>query len=131
MSSLYKLCHVVVLSKHNWLILLLYAFYTVLSAWVDLKSPSHFLSNFDARKSTETLEKNRNTTSVQFSRSVVSDSLWPRCLCSPWNSPGQNTGVAFPFSRGSSQPRDWTQVSPLQADSLPTELWGKPILWAY
>ena len=32
-------------------------------------------------------------------------------LCS-WNSPGKNTGVvAIPFSRGSSQPRDWTQVS--------------------
>ena len=37
-------------------------------------------------------------------------------LCDPMdytgNSPGQNTGVgAFPFSRGSSQPRDPTQVS--------------------
>ena len=31
-------------------------------------------------------------------------------LYGPWNSPGQNTG-AFPFSRGSSQLRDWTQVS--------------------
>ena len=30
--------------------------------------------------------------------------------------------VAFPFSRGSSQPRERTQVSALQADSLPTEL---------
>ena len=31
--------------------------------------------------------------------------------------------VAFPFSKGSSKPRDWTQVSPaLQADSLPAEL---------
>ena len=31
--------------------------------------------------------------------------------CSPWNSPGQNTGViAFPFSRGSSQLRDETQI---------------------
>ena len=30
----------------------------------------------------------------------------------PWNSPGQNMEwVAFPFSRGSSQPRDQTQVS--------------------
>ena len=29
--------------------------------------------------------------------------------------------VAFPFSRGSSQPRDQTQVSALQADSLPAE----------
>ena len=25
--------------------------------------------------------------------SVVTDSLWLRGLCSPWNSPGQNTGV--------------------------------------
>ena len=24
---------------------------------------------------------------------VMSDSLWPHRLCSPWNSPGQNTGV--------------------------------------
>ena len=44
--------------------------------------------------------------------SVVSDSLRPHELCSPWNSPGQSTGVvAFPFSRGSSQARDRTQVS--------------------
>ena len=34
--------------------------------------------------------------------------------------------VAFPFSRGSSQPRDGTQVSAWQADSLPAELPGKP-----
>ena len=27
------------------------------------------------------------------SRSVMSDSLWPHGLYSPWNSPGQNTGV--------------------------------------
>ena len=27
------------------------------------------------------------------SRSVVSDSLWPHGLYSPWNSPGENTGV--------------------------------------
>ena len=26
--------------------------------------------------------------------SVVSDSLWPQGLYSPWNSPGQNTGVS-------------------------------------
>ena len=33
--------------------------------------------------------------------------------------------VAFPFSRGSSQPKDRTQVSTLQADSLPAEPQGK------
>ena len=37
-------------------------------------------------------------------------SLRPRGLYSPWNSPGQNIG-AFHFSRGSSQLRDRTQVS--------------------
>ena len=36
--------------------------------------------------------------------------------------------VANSFSRGSSRPRNWTQVSCLQADSLPTELQGKPSL---
>ena len=35
--------------------------------------------------------------------------------------------VAFPFSRGSSQPRDQTQVSALQAESLPTEPPGEPM----
>ena len=34
--------------------------------------------------------------------------------------------VAFPFSRGSSQFRDRTQVSALQAGSLPAEPQGKP-----
>ena len=38
--------------------------------------------------------------------------LWPHGLYSPWNSPGQNLElVAIPFSRGSSQPRGWPQVS--------------------
>ena len=45
-------------------------------------------------------------------RSVVSNSLQPHRLYGPWDSPGQNTGgVAVPFSKGSSQPRDQTQVS--------------------
>ena len=48
------------------------------------------------------------------SRSVVSDSLKPLGLYSPWNSPSQNTGME--------------RRSPtLQADSLPAELQGKPI----
>ena len=34
--------------------------------------------------------------------------------------------VAFSFSRGSSQPRDWPRSSTLQADSLPAEPQGKP-----
>ena len=101
------------------------------------------------------------------SHSVVSDSLRPHRLYSPWNSPGQNTGVGslsllqgifpiqgsnpglshcgqilsqlshrvspgildwvvYPFSSGPSQPGIELWSPALQADSLPTELPGKP-----
>ena len=55
------------------------------------------------------------------SHSVMSDSLWPHGLYSPWNSPGQNTGV------GSLSLSTWIESrSPvLQADSLPSEPQGK------
>ena len=90
-------------------------------------------------------------------------------LYSPWDSPGQNTGVgsrsllqgilptqglnsglshcrpilyqlshqgsprildrvAYPFSSGSSQPRNWTGVSCIAGRFLPAELPGKPCL---
>ena len=43
---------------------------------------------------------------------VVSDSLWPHELCSPWNSPGQNTGVgSLSLLQGIFPPRNWTWVS--------------------
>ena len=74
---------------------------------------------------------------IRESHSVVSNSLWPHELYSPWNSPGQNTGVnpglphcrqilyqlshkgrpriwewvAYPVCRGSSQPKNQTRVS--------------------
>ena len=35
-------------------------------------------------------------------------------------------GLTIPFSRGSSQPRDWTQVSHIVGRSLPEPQW-KPI----
>ena len=38
--------------------------------------------------------------------------------------------VAVPFSRGSSRPRIEPESSALQADSLPLELPGKPLVWA-
>ena len=46
------------------------------------------------------------------SHSLVSNSLWPHRLDSPWNSPGQNTGVGnLSLLQASSQPRNHTQVS--------------------
>ena len=55
--------------------------------------------------------------------SVVSNSLRPHGLYSPWNAPGQNTGVrTFPFSKRFPNP-GIEPVSPtLQVDSLPAEL---------
>ena len=59
------------------------------------------------------------------SQSVMSDSLRPmdyivhgilQAIILVW--------IASPFSRASSQPRDQTHVSPLQADSLPAEPQG-------
>ena len=57
---------------------------------------------------------------------VKDDQSWLTLCNGLENSLGQNTGVgAFPFSRGSSHPRDGTQVSHMCAGSLPAELPGK------
>jgi len=46
------------------------------------------------------------------SLSVMSNYLGLHGLYSSWDSPGQKTGVgSLPFSSGSSQPRDQSQVS--------------------
>ena len=69
---------------------------------------------------------------VRANHSIVSDS--DPVDCSPPGSSGH--GIlqvrilewgAISSSRGSSQPRDQTQVSALQVDSLPSEPPGKPI----
>ena len=64
------------------------------------------------------------------SGSVVSDRLQVHGLHSPWNSPGQNTEEgSLPFSRGSLPNPEIEPRSPaLQADSLPAESQGKPIV---
>ena len=61
------------------------------------------------------------------SRSVVSDSLRPHGLYSPWNSPGQNTGVgSHPLLQGLF-PTQGSKPGLLhyrQIDSLPSEHQG-------
>ena len=64
---------------------------------------------------------------VKWSRSVVSISLWPHGLYSPWNSPDLNTGVGSrSLLQGSSQPRDRTQVSHIASRFFTAEPQGKP-----
>ena len=47
----------------------------------------------------------------------------PHGLYSPWNSPGQDTGVgSLSLLQGIFPPRDPTQVSRITGDSLPAEL---------
>ena len=62
------------------------------------------------------------------SYSIVSDSLQPHGLCSPWNSPGQNTGVGSvsPSPGDLPNPGIESRSPALQADSLPAEPPGKP-----
>ena len=57
----------------------------------------------------------------------MSDSLWPHGLYSPWDSPGQNTGVgSLSLLQGNlSNPGIETRSPTFQADSLPAELPGK------
>ena len=59
------------------------------------------------------------------SRSVVSDSLRHHGLYSPWNSPGQNSGVSFPSLGDLPNPEIKPGSPALQVDSLPAELPGK------
>ena len=61
------------------------------------------------------------------SRSVVSDTLRSHGPYSPWNSPGQNTGVEpFPSPADLPKPEIKCRSPALQVDSLPAEPQGKP-----
>ena len=63
---------------------------------------------------------------------VMSNSLRPHGLYSPWNSPGQNTGVGSLsllqgiFPTQGSNPGSGLNGGALQAESLPAEPQGKP-----
>ena len=61
------------------------------------------------------------------SHSVVSSSLQPQALHSPWNSPGQNIEwEPFPSPGDLPYPGTKPRSPTLQADFLPTEPQGKP-----
>ena len=58
-----------------------------------VKGSEHLLSHINPLHQFRVLDSTLFCEWVSDSRSVVSDSLWPHDLYSPWNSPGQNTGV--------------------------------------
>ena len=65
------------------------------------------------------------------SHSVMFKFLQLRGLYSPWNSPGQNTGMGslFPSPGNLPNPEIEPRFLTLQVDSLPAELQGKPLLF--
>ena len=62
---------------------------------------------------------------VSESHLVMSNSLQPHRLYSPWDSPGQNTGVEFPSPGDLPNPGIELRSPASWADSLPAELPGK------
>jgi len=71
----------------------------------------------------------RNSQSKSESLSVMSDSLQPHGLYSPWNSPGQNTRMgSFPFPGDLPKPGIEPKSPALREDSLPAEPPGKPVI---
>ena len=70
--------------------------------------------------------------SVKVQVSVVSDSLWPRGLYSPWNCPGQNAGVgSLSLLQGIFQPRNQTGVSCIAGRFFTHWAMRKPLKWSY
>ena len=83
--------------------------------------PSHSLSGDNLS------DMNKISNAEKKSRSVVSDSLWPHGLYSPWDSPGQNTGVGSLPLLQEIFPTQESNLGLLHcADSLPAELPGEP-----
>ena len=62
------------------------------------------------------------------SHSLQTHELYPARLLSPWDSPGKNTGASIPFSKGSSRPRDQSNMGlpHCRADSLSSDPPDKP-----
>ena len=71
----------------------------------------------------------KKKSSISRSHSVVSNSLRPHRLYSPWNYPGQNkwSGQPFPSPGDLPNPRIEPRSSALQEDALSDEPQGKPI----
>ena len=131
------MCYVTTIHKHTWYI----------STFIWILHPLHYMM-WNYTVSVIPMEEK----SISESLSVVSNSLWPHGLYSPWNSPGQDIGVGslsllqrivptqgsnpglphyrwilyqlshkgnpripewitYPFSSGSSWPRNWTGIS--------------------
>ena len=73
--------------------------------------PGHIPLGFSAPRAKK-MPVDLRLTKWSESCSVMSDSLRPHGLYSPWNSPGQNTGVgSCSLLQGIFPPRDRTQVS--------------------
>ena len=81
----------------------------------------------DIRSTASATQRTKGTTDQSCMCSVVSDSLQPMDCSSPGSSVHEILEwVAIPFSKGSSPPKDWTQVSCISGRFFTTEPPGKP-----
>ena len=81
-------------------------------SWHNKPMADKHLNHFDFSEGNGVFKKLNESVKWSESYSVVSNSSQPHGLYSPWNSPARILEwVAFPFSRGSPQPRERTQVS--------------------
>ena len=84
-------------------------------------------------RNSQSSEPNKSWTESSDCKVKVKDAQWCPTPCNPMDCIVYGIlqarileWVAFSFSRGSSQPRDQTQDSRMQVDSLPAEPQGKP-----
>ena len=91
-------------------------------------SPSAGMGRICYRNSSKQNRQKPDSTSEKWKWKLLScvHSLWPQELYSPWNSPGQNTGVGSLYLLQGSNPGLKPRSPALQADSSPAESQGKP-----
>ena len=90
----------------------------------------HIAGRFSTSWATKQAQEQKSPTRMCIwhseSHSVMCDSLRPHGLYSPWNSPGQNTGVgSLSLLQWIFQPRNWTRVSCIVGGFFSSCKWQK------
>ena len=104
----------------------IYSFILMLTWRISSRKNTFKKSSLELDKHSMRVEPLCHFESESESCSVMSDSLWPQGLYTPWNSPGQNTGVgSLSLLQGNlPNPEIKSRYPALQVDSLPAKSQG-------